>query len=548
MRIRTQLGITAALILGTLGLMTLAGIQQQRGRAELAQAQADLALLVAGAHELSVLSSELLLYPSERVRSQWRMRQASLAASLDSKGCCRNSMGPSFVEDVEERQRKLGELFDRVVALGPAEQDDADTALLRARLATQVLTRSRDLTSWLEERRAAKRESAFADLRRTGFIVVTVNVSAFLVTALLLWLLWRNLSRPLAELRQGFDRVAAGDLDYRVDRGRRDELGDLARGFDHMTEQVALKARRLSASEAALATANEILEQRVDERTAELNQAKARLEQAVQQLYDAGDEMAHTERLATLGKLVASVSHELNNPLMGALNYVQHVRVKLTGEPLGDALVGWLDKAERDILRASRVTGNLLSFGRKRTERRAAIKPTELVSSTLELALPALKRAGVDAENRVPENLREVFGEHELLRQVLLNLILNAVDALKDAPVKRILITGRAAKHRIELAVEDTGPGVPEPFRGRIFEPFFTTKADGEGTGLGLAIARRLIEGGGGTLNYVQGDRGASFVLSLPPLEEDIARDAVPLSPDLKQPELSARPNQAERG
>jgi signal transduction histidine kinase len=555
-RIRTQIGLTALIILGTLGLMTLAAVHQQQGRAQLARAQTSLDELVRGAQELAILSSELLLYPGDQARSRWRTRDESLSLLLDGGVCCRDTTAKALLERIRSEHLRLVEQFDRVATLGPSVDDDAVRAELRARLGAHLLASNRELSASLQELSATKREHAFADLRRTGSIVVVVNVAVFALAALLLWLLWRNLSRPLTLLSRGFERVGNGDMQHRVDSGRKDELGDLARGFDRMTERVAVQTRRLRESEAELGVANRALAAKVAERTAELDQANADLEQAVRQLYEAGTELAHSERLVTLGKLVASVSHELNNPLMGALNYVQHVRAGLDAGPADKTLSGaqcallaeWLGKAERDIVRASRVSENLLDFGRKREERRRAIVPAELVADTLELAAPALYRGGVVAENQVPEHLRAVFGQRELLRQVLLNLILNASDAMKATKDKRIIIGGHAARHRIELFVQDTGPGVPEPLRERIFEPFFTTKAKGEGTGLGLSIARRLIEGGGGTLSYERGAVGARFVLRLPPFEEDRDNGDTLLSGDSDSIDLLSEPAQAERG
>ena len=592
MRIRTQIGLTAVVILSTLALTTATALHQQRGRTELMHTQTELDRLLRGAQELGTLSGELLLYPSERVRQQWRTRATSFFALLDKPFHCLDANCATLLDAIRGEESRLLETFDRLVALGSAGGDSARDAQFRVRLAPLLLTTNHDISALLRDLNWRERDAAIAELRQAGHLVVFVNLAAFALTALLLWLLWRNLSRPLAQLSRGIDRVGAGAMEYRVDNGRRDELGELARGFDRMTERVGVQTRRLRDSQAGLAVANRELEQKIAERTAELDQANDKLEQAVRQLYDAGTELAHSERLVTLGKLVASVSHELNNPLMGALNYVQHVRIALADAASGDALTGsqsgfqsgfqpgsqsgpqsgpqsgaghaslpgaqpgsqsdtlsqWLVKAEREILRASRVTENLLSFGRKRRERRSAIPPAELVDSTLELAAPALHRNGVVADNQVPQNLRPVFGQRELLRQVLLNVILNANDALKDATDKRILIGGRAAKHRIELFVQDTGAGVPESIRDRIFEPFFTTKPKGQGTGLGLSIARRLIEGGGGTLNYVPQEVGGRFVLRLPPVDENPDNGDTLLSVDTYSMELSTQHKQVKRG
>jgi C4-dicarboxylate-specific signal transduction histidine kinase len=196
---------------------------------------------------------------------------------------------------------------------------------------------------------------------------------------------------------------------------------------------------------------------------------------------------------------------------MGALNYVQYVRPRLVDQRLDT----WLGKAERDITRAADVVHNLLAFGKKGDEKRRPVALASVVAEVIEFAGPALRRADAEVKNRVAADLPLVSAQPKLLRQVLLNLLINAADAVADSPQRTVEIAAQGHGDQVDLSVEDAGPGVPEALRERIFEPFFSTKSQERGSGLGLAIARRLIEGSGGTLAYCPGARGARFVVGL---------------------------------
>jgi len=411
--------------------------------------------------------------------------------------------------------------------------------LLRARYLSQILTRSRSIIASLREVSEIERRQVSVRLLATSRLIRLVDTAALAAAALLLVLLGRGLLRPIAELRRGFERVGAGDLEHRVDSGQRDELGDLARGFDRMTGQVAEQTRRLRASEASLAAVNRDLEAKVAERTAALDEANRQLENAVRQLYSAGEELAQSERLATVGHLAAGITHELNNPLMGALNYCQYVRSQLDDATPAD----WLEKAERAIERAARVTDRLLTFGQIGTDERRVLCLSEVVRTSLELASAAITRHGVSIEQHLPDTLPKVTGQPDVLRQALLVLLVNACDAMAKSRERRIRISAGVNRDRIQLWFEDTGPGIPAEDRSRIFAPFFTTKPEGRGTGLGLAIARRSLEGMGGSLELATDDNlqpiwddeateaqrpfaGARFFLTLLPAGDDLPATA----------------------
>lgn len=506
MRIKTQLSATLILIACAAVVTATLSWHQQQEIGRLIEGQTAVAEVLRNAQDLALLSNELLFSDSDRVRTQWRLQYQALGELLTDQRCCREARWQLMLEDLNTEHVALGSAFERLIAHRSAAAAGVPApAPVQDPLASMLQQRSRRILVLLQELSASKRITRTERIEDMAVLSTLTDVTVLFLGALLLWLLRRRLVGTIRLLLSGFRRVANGDLRHRVDIGWRDEFGDLARGFDQMTEQLEKRSAELKASQDDLAAVNQGLEETVAARTAQLDET-------IRQLYDAGEEVAQSQRLATMGKLVASISHELNNPLMGALNYVQYVRKQLADERL-DA---WLDRAESEISRAADVVHSLLAFGRKAEERRQPVVLAPLVGEVLELARPALAKVGATAIERVAPDLPTISAQPKMLRQVLLNLVLNAADAVSERPQREILISSAISGDHINLIVEDSGPGVPQAIRGRIFEPFFSTKPRERSTGLGLAVARRLIEGSGGNLEYREGALGARFVIELP--------------------------------
>jgi signal transduction histidine kinase len=228
-------------------------------------------------------------------------------------------------------------------------------------------------------------------------------------------------------------------------------------------------------------------------------------------------EMARVEHLATVGMLAAGVAHEINNPLAGIRTAVErllrHTRERDEAERYGAVL--------RDaIARIERAVRGTLTFARASDVRLAPTRLSEVVERALGLAGPRLEEKRVSLVQAVPADLPTVRADPSQLVQIVLNLILNACDAV--APAGELSLLGHAADGFVMLEVRDDGPGVPVELGEKIFNPFFTTKPVGEGTGLGLAVSRAGVrEMGGDLLLATPNGPGACFTIRLPVMTEE---------------------------
>lgn len=228
------------------------------------------------------------------------------------------------------------------------------------------------------------------------------------------------------------------------------------------------------------------------------------------------DALHESEKLAAFGSLLAGVAHELNNPLSIVIGHA--VLLEEEAQDVGvDALV---DRAERIRVAAERcgqTVSTFLSMARHRGIRREPVKPGAMLRSVLDLLDDDQSASDIELVCELSAGLPALMGDPDQLHHVLTNLIVNARQALQDAPLPRqIRVAAVVAGPTLEIAVSDNGPGVPEEIHSRIFDPFFTTKKPGAGTGIGLAVSRGIAEAHGGSLTLTPSTQGARFVLRLP--------------------------------
>jgi signal transduction histidine kinase len=253
-----------------------------------------------------------------------------------------------------------------------------------------------------------------------------------------------------------------------------------------------------------------------------LVEGRRRQRRAEQEAARLRGELAHAGRVSVMGQLASSLAHELAQPLGAMLRNAEAAELYLESEsPDLAELRAIVSDIKSDDERARDVIERMRGFLRRHELVRVPIDPAELVEGVLGLVRPDARRRDVRVELTVDRDLPPVAGDPVHLQQVLLNLFVNALDAMEAVPAEtRVLeVRLRAADDGgLEIAVRDTGPGIPAAAMPRLFEPFFTTKA--QGMGLGLAICRTLVEAHGGSLRAASGGgRGAVFVVHLPEAE-----------------------------
>ncbi len=298
--------------------------------------------------------------------------------------------------------------------------------------------------------------------------------------------LWsRRITRPIERLSEATRVIAGGRFDVRVDVGAHDEIGALAGSFNQMAS--------------------------------ELNQREAALIAAQAQL-------VQSEKLAAFGQLGAGIAHEVKNPLTGILGCSQLALMEVEE---GSFVYTNLALIEKETKRCKAIIDNLLKFARQEKAEMAPIEVTPVVEDTCAIVHHQMELNRVKLECDLAPGLPCIRGNANQLQQVLMNLVVNAQQALAGNEGRIRIVTRSVEGGRLEILIEDNGPGIPEEIQSKLFEPFFTTKPPGQGTGLGLSVSFGIIqEHGGGITLESQPGHGTKFRITLPALAPaDVTRD-----------------------
>jgi len=326
-------------------------------------------------------------------------------------------------------------------------------------------------------------------------VIAVAAVALFVV-----FLTQRTVVRPVQDLVLATRKLGAGDFTQEVRETSSGEVGALEHSFNEMIGILGkARADRLH----LLHT----LEQQVQDRTAALKRAQ--------------DQLVQTEKLSSLGRMAASVAHEINNPLAGILTYSKLMVRLLDTDPVDEqtraACVRNLKLVQRESERCTAIVRNLLEFARQRPLALTEVETAAVLDEALSLIAHQAKLYGIAIERQAGPlpKLKADFGQ---LRQAIVNIVLNACEAMPSGGTVRI--TGKTVDNgkAVELGVTDTGPGIPPDKLAKIFDPFFTTKE--KGTGLGLSVVYGIIERHGGTISATsEVGHGTTFVIRLPALE-----------------------------
>lgn len=424
-----------------------------------------------------------------------------------------------FLEDV--RISTNVRLFEDVRALGTrvsaavrgAVLDDGETWLDRAYVVNDwYISGYLPITDSFEERvgmlYVGFLEAPFAASKKSAFLIVFTAFTFVLALSipLFLWMA-RGIFSPLERMTQTMRRVEDGNLNARIGKvGNQDEIGQVASHLDSLLDQVQDRdqALRLWADE---------LNERVDKRTEELQDANTKLEATYRQLVT-------SEKLASIGEIAAGVAHEINNPVAVIQGNVDVIR-----ETLGEGAVNIgteLTLVDQQVQRINLIVGKLLQFAGP--EDFASVQEDIYVADVLEDCLVLVDHVLTKSKITVEKNLRQTppirmnIGE---MQQVTINLIINAAQAMQGNGALTIATQTqeRDGHDGVSLSVCDTGPGVALDKIETVFDPFFTTK-QGEGTGLGLSISQTLVQNSGGVITVENlPDGGAKFAVWLPAAE-----------------------------
>ena len=221
-----------------------------------------------------------------------------------------------------------------------------------------------------------------------------------------------------------------------------------------------------------------------------------------------------TEKMASAGVLAASVAHEVNNPLTLVVGFSQ---ILSEDERLPPDAREMMLKVLHNAQRAGRIVGTLLEFGRKQEPQKTRVSVKELFERIEPLAGYDLKRERIEYAFSTPCDDCVIHADLNQMEQVLLNLIINAKQAMENSPEKRLEVCCRRENGRVVISVKDTGPGIPPDKLKKIFEPFYTTKPVGQGTGLGLSICYAIAQDHGGTIEVnSEPGKGSEFSMFIP--------------------------------
>jgi two-component system NtrC family sensor kinase len=329
-------------------------------------------------------------------------------------------------------------------------------------------------------------------------VYLATGLAAALMCLLSMLFVWYFVHRPVKLLQEGTVRLGRGDLSHRIPVRSSDELGALAASFNEMAAEVDEAHREVTEWARRLET-------RVQQKTSELEAATKGL--------------IHSEKMASLGRLAATVAHEVNNPLFGMLTYARLALKDLARPELDDKTRARMQDNLRIIERESKRCGelmkNLLAFSRQTPPQRTQVQLNTIVDRAAKLVAHQMTLAQITLEMNLDPELPEISGDPGQLQQVLIVLLVNATEAIGKEG--KITVSTRREGERVVLVVADDGPGIPAEVENQIFEPFFSTKEDKHRTGLGLAVARGIIDRHGGSITVrSEPGKGAEFTIELP--------------------------------
>jgi len=370
----------------------------------------------------------------------------------------------------------IGDVQEKGAAIFEGKRSGESSAKMREEvevLVSQARSLMDTMSSALSGRVGILRKESAAVGQRTILLFFLFTALSLGLTAAVAFAVAQRITVPVFDLLRGTRRVMEGDLGHRVEARSHDEIGELADSFNAMVRTLKEYKERID-------DYSRSLEEKVRMRTEELKKIQ--------------ESLLQSEKLASIGLLASGVAHELNNPLTSIL-----MNINLLMEEIGDRpdVQKELKRIGDDTLRCKRIIDDLRDFSRRHE---LDIRPSNLnnvVSSTLGLIKHELQLNGIRLQQELSSDLPMIPCDPDRMRQVLMNVFVNAIQAMPRGGV--LTVRTGLGENTAEIAAQDTGSGIPRGIRAKIFDPFFTTKE--AGTGLGLSIVYRIMEEHGGRID-----------------------------------------------
>lgn len=329
----------------------------------------------------------------------------------------------------------------------------------------------------------------------TSILVVVVGIVVAIVIR-------RFVQRPIAQLYKGIRRIADGDMATQVEIPGQHELSRLAGAFNDM-------AKDLGAARQEITEWSQKLEDKVLEKTSELSRAQR--------------QVLHMEKMASLGKLSATVAHELNNPLSGMLTFARLVRRDIEKQPIAaetrEELSRYLRLVEKECSRCGSIVQNLLVFTRRMNAETTIVDVNEIVEQSIMLIQHHLQLSNIELSLELLPGDSSLLADGAQVQQALVALLVNAVESMQDEgrEDRRLSVRLEGNADEVQIHIGDTGVGIPPEVLQHIFEPFFSTKQAESGVGLGLSVVYGIVERHEGRIEVdSQVGQGTTFHIHLP--------------------------------
>lgn len=356
-----------------------------------------------------------------------------------------------------------------------------------------IISTVRHVTSKMTER---MEESHITSMRQSSYLIIVAVIVSIMLSALIFVVIMRSITGPVDILVKGLEKVSSGDYHSKVAIESGDEIGFLAKTFNTMTDNIDTMTRQKEKLMRELQDLNDDLERRV--------------QAATEQLRITHENMLRSETLSVVGTFASGVAHELSTPLSSIISYFQMIKGRMPEQIAEDA-----DIIEGELHRCRNILRGMLNFARAPEKDKTMTDVNSIIRDLLALIRYQTEYKKTVITENLDSRLPAVMAIPGQLRQVFMNIIVNALQSMSEGGELNVSTSGGGDGRKIVINVSDTGCGIPENELNRIFQPFYTNKQSG--TGLGLSISYGIIKGHGGEIEVEsKPGKGTTFVISLP--------------------------------